>query len=192
MQKKKTNKLQRVDKPWFFWHPVTEQHGKWKKKKWSKKSTQIKVQCKQTIFNKKNLANTKYLHREKKKKKNNFLLPQIPISYTESTSLKLDKCIFFFNVRFILPFVFLHLGGSESLGYITKKKGTILQKHANIILGDHLTKITVKALEKQIRKHSSRQPPNWKQIRRQAQQKIALNNQYTIQVKSLVKPKHFL
>lgn len=28
----KTNKLQRVDKPWFFWHPVTEQHGKWKKK----------------------------------------------------------------------------------------------------------------------------------------------------------------
>lgn len=67
-----------------------------KKKKWSKKSTQIKVQCKQTIFNKKNLANTKYLHREKKKKKNNFLLPQIPISYTESTSLKLDKCIFFF------------------------------------------------------------------------------------------------
>lgn len=28
----KTNKLQTVDQPWFFGHPVTEQHGKWKTK----------------------------------------------------------------------------------------------------------------------------------------------------------------
>lgn len=105
-----------------------------KKKKWSRKSTQRKVQCKQRIFNRKNLINIKYLHREKKKKKNNFFLQQRPISYTQSIVLMLDKCDFF-KVRFVPPFLFLNLPDTVSLGCITTEKSTILQKHPHLIPG---------------------------------------------------------
>lgn len=86
----KTNKLQRVDKPWFFWHPVTEQHGKWKKKK-----NEAKIQHKEKSNASKGYLteriNIKYLHRRKRKKKNKFLLQQRSISYTKSIALLFDK-----------------------------------------------------------------------------------------------------
>lgn len=57
-------------------------------RKMKQKSTQRKVQGKQRIFNRKNLINIKYLHREEKKKIS-FLLR--PISYIEFIALMLDK-----------------------------------------------------------------------------------------------------
>ena len=57
-------------------------------RKMKQKSTQRKVQGKQRIFNRKNLINIKYLHREEKKKIS-FLLR--PISYIEFIALMIDK-----------------------------------------------------------------------------------------------------
>lgn len=60
-------------------------------KKRSKKSTERKVQCKQRIFNKKNLINIEYLHKRTKKKEKILITPT-PISYTQFRALKLDQC----------------------------------------------------------------------------------------------------